>query len=108
MITADDFRPFLCHLYFASHYCYPPFLPKTDINLDTSPSPLSLTFPDVPSIDWSDESTQLRFIADSDRFVRNEALLTLAYYFDCAALMRQCETILMTKATYGHMNEDSA
>ena len=74
-VTADDFRLFLCHLYFSSHYCYPPYLPSADLDLSSDTpsltvdfsSPaleivsvplLDLNFPPVPSIDWSDDSTQ--------------------------------------------------
>ena len=42
-VDADDFELFLCHLYFSAHYCYPPCLPKTDIDLEMTfhrcPSP---------------------------------------------------------------------
>ena len=98
VVTADDFQLFLCHLYFSAHYCYPPFLPKTDIDLDAESPPLCQTFPAVTSLDWSDKSPQLR-ISDEDgnRFAFNEALLTLAHYLECSAMMQQCETVLLTQ-----------
>ena len=46
-VTAADFRLFLCHLYFASHYCYPSFLPPTKVYLASSAAPLSLEFDPV-------------------------------------------------------------
>ena len=104
--TAADFCLFLCHLYFASHYCYPPFLPKTDIELTTNSVPLTLDFTAVPWIDWSDAIPRLR-TTDDELFVLNESLLTLAYYFDCAAMMRQCDAVLLTKVADGEDSEDS-
>ena len=101
-VTAADFRLFLCHLYFCSHYCYPPYLPQDDIDLNSA-APLSLSFPPVvavyvarslsfpaiSSIDWSVESPQLRSSdGECKVLVHNEALLTLAYYFDCAAMLQ--------------------
>lgn len=98
-VTADDFRLFLCHLHFASHYCYPPYLPKTDINLDTAvvdDHPTCLQFTSVTHLDMSDQSTQMRFVDDTSNAVDfNEALLTLAQYLRCAAMVRQCETMLL-------------
>ena len=45
-VTAADFRLFLYHLYFSQHYCCPPYLPKTDIDLN-DPPPLSHTLPPI-------------------------------------------------------------
>ena len=106
-VTAADFRLFLCHLYFASHYRSPPYLPKTDIDLAADAVPLSLHFPPVRTIDWSDESPQLRTTEDG-RCSQNEALLTLAYYLDCAAMMQQCEAVLLTQIEYGKENGENA
>ena len=52
-VTAANFRLFLCHLCFASLYCYPPWLPSNDIDLD-DPPPLSHTFPPVTAYTISD------------------------------------------------------
>ena len=97
-VTASDFRHFLCHLYFASHYCYPPYLPKTDIDLSANLPPLSLTFPAITELSWTSAppraSSPLRITPNGECFIHNEALLTLAHYFDCAAIMAQCEAVL--------------
>ena len=94
-VHANDFRVFLCHLYFSHHYCYPPCLPKTDIELDAPVSPpMSFVFPRLPSLDWSNDSPQLRF--RDEWYVFNESLLTLAHYFDCAAMMAQCEAVMLS------------
>ena len=60
-VTAADLQLFLRHLYFSHHYCYPPYLPKTDIDLDAHNPPLSLAFPPTLSLDWSESNnSQLR------------------------------------------------
>ena len=56
-VTAADLQLFLCHLYFASHYHYPPLLPRADIDLDADPPTTCLTFPDISSLDWALNST---------------------------------------------------
>ena len=61
-VTAADFRLFLCHLYFSQHYRYPPYLPQTDIDLDTDSPPLCHTFPPSTSLDWCTASSPLRFM----------------------------------------------
>lgn len=97
IVTAADFRLFLCHLYFSNHYRYPPYLPKTDIDLDADSLPsLSITFPLIPSLDWS-ASSPLRFTADGTKYSYNEPLLMLAYYLDCKHVAEQCEAVMLTK-----------
>ena len=106
--TAKDFRLFPCHLYFASHYCYPPSLPKSDVDLAASSPPLSLHFPSIPSLDWSNTSPQLRFTNEDGKFTaENKSLLAIAYYLDCAAVMAQCEAVLMTMVEWGKKSKDS-
>ena len=96
-VTAAHFELFLCHLYFSAHYCYPPYLPRTDIDLDSDPPPLSHNFPPVTSLDWSDDSPLRSAEGEGNYWAYNEPLLTLAHYLDCAAMMRQCEAVLLTK-----------
>ena len=104
LVTAAHLRLFLCHLYFGAHYCYPPYLPKTDIELN-SPPPVSLHFTPVRSLDWSNNSP-LRFKDDSKRvLVCNDSLLTLAHYLDCAVMLQQCEAVLLTMAKDCHNRE---
>ena len=97
-VTAEDLRQFLCPLYFASHYCYPPYLPKTDIDLDADNPPLRLTFRSIESLEWSDIAPQQRQRDMGVRLVLTffESPITLGYYFDCAALMAQCEAVMLT------------
>ena len=91
LVTAADLRLFLCHLYFSAHYCYPPFLPLTDVDLDDDFPPLSLHFTPVPTLDWSGASRQLRSTSTDDgaQFSRTEALLTLAY----STALRRCRSV---------------
>ena len=105
-VTAAHFRLFLCHLYFSSHYSYPPFLPKADVDLDADTLPTSLAFPPVASLDWGIDSTPLRFADDASgdsatKKVWKEALLMLAHYLDCAQMMQHCEAVLLTMVNYG-------
>ena len=106
VVTAADIHLFLCHLYFSSHHCYPPFLPGTDVDLTVASSPLSMHFAPILSLAWSDESPQLRF-ADGD-LVCNESLLTLAHYFDCAQMLQQCEVVLLAQTKFGAEHEEAA
>ena len=92
-VTAAEFELFLRHLYFSAHYCYPSYLPKTDIDLDADCAPLSLAFPPITLLNWYTGTTPLRVNAGT--FPRKEALLTLAHYLDCQALMAQCEAVLL-------------
>ena len=57
-VTAADLHLFLCHLYFRQHYCYPPYLPESDIDLNNTSPPLSFTFPALTLLD-SDEVADL-------------------------------------------------
>ena len=98
-VTADDFRLFLCHLYFSDHYCYPPHLPDTDVDLDEDAPPISLDFPALKSLRWDDD-TPLR-VDDDNHLVHNEALLTLAHGLECAAMKAQCEALLLTRIQWG-------
>ena len=102
-VDADDFCLFLCHLYFSSHYCYPPYLPLTDVDLDGDSPPLSQTFPPITSLDF--ESVETLRCSDGE-YEFNESLLTLAHYFDCAAMMAQCEIILLKQLEYGERTGD--
>ena len=97
-VTANAFQLFLCHLYFASLFRYPPFLPTTDIDLNADPPPaVSLCFPAVPSFDWSAQ-TDLRTVDGAVEY--DENLLALAHYLDCAQLMQQCEAMLLTQVEW--------
>ena len=98
---SSRFCLFLCHLYFARQYRYPPFLAVTDVDLTATAPPLSLHFPPVRSLDWSDKSRRLRSTDDGKLFARNEALLTLAHYIDCAQMMQQCEAVCLTQVADG-------
>ena len=106
VVTADDFDLFLRHFYFSNHYCYPPYLPKTDIDSAAISPPLSLHFPPVPSIDWS-RTAPLRCSDDDEKeeFVVNEALLTLTHYLDCARMAEQCEAVFLRMAEWGQRDK---
>ena len=94
VVNVDTFDCFLRHLYFSSLYCYPPFLPKKDIDLKAEQPPLSQTFPRIDSLDWA-ERTPVRCREGAIRMM--EFLLALAHYFDCAHMLRQCERIMITQ-----------
>ena len=94
-VTANDMQLFLRDLYFAAHYCYPPYLPKTDVGADPPP-PLSLLFPTVQKLNLFTESTPLRPHVDGTIVEYHESLLTLAHYLDCAQMMQQCEAVMLT------------
>ena len=100
LVTAADMDLFLRHLYFAAHYCYPPFLPKTDVDIGADPPPaVSLQFPSVQHFSWQTASSPLRLLIVGKAFVWNESLLTLAHYLDCAAMLRQCEAVMLTASS---------
>ena len=96
-ITEVDFDLFLRHLYFCAHYRFPPFLPADDIHLTATPPP-NITLPPYPVLNEQITSSLLRTRARADgsgtvKLVWKESLLTLAQYFDCAALLARCEAV---------------
>ena len=75
-VTAIDMGLFLRHLYFAAHYCCPPHLPKTDVDIGADPPPaVSLQFSNVQQLNWLADSTPLR-LNDDRNFVYHESLQT--------------------------------
>ena len=97
--TADDFRLFLCHLYFACHYrCIPYTVVK---NIDFAAQPTSALMLDSPKfVMW-----QHSFKAPSTVVCESEPtmlykVLSLAHYFDCAQLLSRAEDnmLLVLKA----------
>ena len=103
-VTAADFRLFLSHLYFGVQYCYPPYLPTSDVDLDEPPF-VSLHF---PILSWKEFGRCDRYSAllesllrqggvdgSAKLFVCNGALLTLAHYLDCDQLVRRCDVVLL-------------
>ena len=110
-VTAAEFREFLCHLYFSAHYCYPPFSPKTHVDLCADSPPLCITFPAITSLDWVGATSPMRSFVDKDgktKLEYNESLLTLAHYFDCGAMTQQCEAVLLTMVEWAGKKQKSA
>ena len=71
MVDANNLCRFLCHLYFSSHYCYPPFFPKTNVDLEQDCACVSISFPPITSLDWSLTSPQLRIIGHTAATTRH-------------------------------------
>ena len=101
-ISEADFDLFLRHLYFCAHYRFPPYLPVDDLPLGATSSP-AITLPPYPPLTEAVTSSLLRTHTVLDggvvrqRLVWREALLTLALYFDCQALLARCETVGMRR-----------
>ena len=100
-ITEADFDLFLRHLYFCTHYRFPPFLPANDLHL-TATSPPATTLP--PYLDLTEEMTSALLrtrppstVGGSVKLVWKETLLTLGQYFDCPALLARCEAVGMRR-----------
>ena len=91
--TSDHFQLFLCHLYFAQHYCCPPYRHRTHLSLDGQPlPPISLNY---PKLVWREMFPQLALYQPSQSAELpplSTCVLSLAYYFDCAVLLEQCES----------------
>ena len=105
-VTAAHFRFFLCHLYFGTHYCYPPYLPEADIDLD-NPPPVSLSFTPVLSLEWS-HSGPLRDTADGNILAMHESLLMPAHYLDCESLTQQSEAVLLKAEPHAAKHKSTA
>ena len=94
--TIDELGLFLCHLYFPSHYRYPPYLPSVDIDLgpraETASPMFAVAFPGVEDEDFGAE---LRMHEDHVRPFLNESVLSLAAFFQCGLVVRQCEAVLI-------------
>ena len=89
----DDFRLFLCHLYFACHYECVPFQPD-DCGVDLTTEPNSeFTLEAQPFADGSDLEVVIAppLIPDDGQPDVEEAVLSLCHYFDCAQLLSRAE-----------------
>ena len=95
--TAVDFRLFLCHLYFSSHYSYAPYLPSTDIDLDSPSLCASVNLlPDIssPALNFLWPNCGLLRSTGRRRFLFNHSLVSLARQFECPQLLAHCETVM--------------
>ena len=91
--TSDHFQLFLCHLYFAEHYCCPPYRHRTHLSLDGQPlPPISLNY---PKLLWKEALPHIALWQPSTSCAElpplSVCVLSLAYYLDCAVLLEQCE-----------------
>ena len=89
--SSDDFRLFLCHLYFAQHYCCIPYKPAADVDLTAEPPP-------AVTLDYSacDTEEQLRDATSSLTHANfppavYQAVVSLCHYFDCKAVVSRAE-----------------
>ena len=102
--SANDFKLFLCHLYFAARYSCVPFHPVAHINLSAKREPAVCL--DSPSFtEWP----QLRQAVSASVFSSRHLSMTvstvsLCHYFDCAVLLSRCEgNILLALAENEHV-----
>ena len=95
--TADHFQLFLAHLYFAQHYCCPPYRHRTHLSLDGQPlPPITLTYPHLPWKAMLPHIALWQSTSFADLPPLSMCVLSLAHYLDCAVLLEQCETNCLT------------
>ena len=89
--SVDDFRLFLCHLYFIPHYSCFPYRVATEIDLSVTPAPaVCLDWPALTTWKQLLKATSSVFFASQTADTYLE-VLSLCDYFYCAQLLSRCE-----------------
>ena len=108
---SDDFRVFLCHLYFAQHYRCVPYTVATHVNLDAEPAPtVTLDCPAFRGWEELDEATSSSLWTVEPPAVY-EAVMSLCHYFNCDRVLSRAEdncAALIEQALYDRANHDVA
>ena len=87
----DDFKLFLCHLYFAQQYSCIPYKAAVDVSLDAEPAPaLSLSCPTLSSLAALKAASSSEFDSASPPAV-HETVLSLCRHFDCSLVLSRAE-----------------
>jgi len=90
--SVEDFRLFLCHLYFAQHYSAIPFLAASDVHLTAQSTPaVCLNWPKLSSWQQLKEATPSVILGATAPPAVYESVLSLCHYFDCAAMLSRAE-----------------
>ena len=85
--VCDDFRLFLCHLYFAQHYSCFPYQAASDIDLTgETPPAVTLTYPQFLFRRELQELSKGNVLFTHAHELC-EAVLSLCHYFDCAVVL---------------------
>ena len=110
MITTDDFRLLLCHLYYPAHYRYPPLMPHDDVDVSDEQS-FELHSVDYPPLVQAElrlhpESGQgggkPRTHHEPGKVLFAGGILALAHYFDCQRLLQRCEQVALLMLSDGY------
>ena len=87
----DNFRLFLCHLYFAQQYCCVPFTANSDIDLAAQPVPaVSFDYPHFRHDGDLNDATACHLYG-SDPLEVCESVMSLCHYLDCARILSRAE-----------------
>jgi len=106
--TADDFRLFLCHLYFAQHYCCIPYTVAAHIDVSAElPPTVNLAYPDFRSWEPLRKATSSIPFSVSQPAVY-ESVMSLCHYFDCAVVLARAEhNMLLVVGAYTNYETES-
>ena len=89
--SEDDFRLFLCHLYFAQHYSCVPYKADVEVDVAATPGPaITLNCPSHTNMQSLRAASSSKFYIASPPAIY-EAVLSLCHYFDCALVLSRAE-----------------
>ena len=90
--ASDDFRLFVCHLYFAQHYSCIPYVVPADIDLLAQPPPnVTLDYPGFVHCDELDAVTASIVYSSDAPPQLYDAVMSLCHYFDCSVVLSRAE-----------------
>ena len=89
--SVDDFRLFLCQLYFAAQYSCFPFHSAVGVDIDAQPAPaISLSCPTLGSFSALKAASSSEFDTATPLAV-HEVVMSLCRHFDCALVLSRAE-----------------
>lgn len=102
---SDDFRLFLCHLYFAQHYSCLPYKVWSHVDLDAQPPPaVTLNYPEFHDWDGLEDATSVHpttFIPDN----LYDSVMSLCHYFHCSVVLSRAEENMLLAVKVEHFPE---
>ena len=95
--SVDDFRLFVCHLYFAQHYRCITRKAASDIDLTAQPPPV-LTLDSLNSECAQLRPPSVKSVVESAMYALNETIMSPCHYLDCTRVPSRAEDSLLVAA----------